>query len=40
MNEYQPIYTFRMAGGANVTMATGQIFRFNFPTTSGQWIQV
>jgi hypothetical protein len=32
--------TFRMAGAANVTMATGAILRFCRSVTSAQWVQV
>lgn len=32
--------TFRMTGGANVTMTTGQVLRFCWSSTSSQWIQV
>lgn len=32
--------TFVLSGGVNVTMASGQIFRFCYSTTASQWIQV
>lgn len=32
--------TFCLTGGANITLAAGQVVRFCYSTTAGQWIQV
>jgi hypothetical protein len=32
--------TFRLSGGTNLTLTTGQVARFCFSNTSSQWIQV